>query len=162
MNAFQKEIVSKVVNYFTVTKAYIEILNPRSRDTGTFRLIGYQGPILMLLIKGTHRNDIEESNDMLFSFNDIARIICSLQLHYGAKPKRRIGSYRYNTMYFSNELVNILNIHIVFFSNNSSNFCHDTSGENLKCLLRFITRTCVIRVLVREPNSNMRHPVRMC
>lgn len=96
-----KKIVSKVVKYFAVTKAYIEILNPRSTDTGTFRLIGYHGPILMLLINGTHRSDIEKSNDMLFSFNDIARIICCLQLHYGAKPKHRIGSYRYNTMYFS-------------------------------------------------------------
>lgn len=90
MDSFQKKYCKQSRKLFHSDQAYIEILNPRSTDTGTFRLIGYRRPILMLLINGTHRSDIEESNDTLFSFNDIARIICCLQLHCGAKPKHRI------------------------------------------------------------------------
>ena len=120
MDAFQKKKKKKKNckqgrKLFHSDQAYFEILNPCSTDTGTFRLIGYHGPILMLLINRTHRSDIEESNDTLFSFN-IARIMCCLQLHYGAKSKQRIRILSlYHNVLFLKELVNILNIHIVFF-----------------------------------------------
>lgn len=93
----------------------------------------------MLLINGTHRSDIEQSNDVVFLQRHSQNYLLPAIALWSKAQASNSDLIAITQCTFLKRTCKHIKYTYSFFFYNSSNYCHDTSGENLKCLLRFIT-----------------------